>query len=81
MYNDNDAAAADDDNDNYDDDVIDDDDDPLVTFLQVIVNLYSVLHDPEVFPEPDILKPERFLDDEGKQTRPEQWIPFSMGES
>ena len=50
-----------------------------VCILQVIVNLYSVLHDPEVFPEPKVLKPERFLDDEGKATRHEHWVPFSMG--
>ena len=50
-----------------------------VCILQVIVNLYSVLYDPEVFPDPKVLKPERFLDDEGQATRHEHWVPFSMG--
>ena len=37
--------------------------------------------DPKVFPEPETLKPERFLDPEGQLCRNEQWVPFSMGKS
>ena len=51
----------------------------LPNMFQVLVNLFSILHDPDVFPEPDVLKPERFIDGEGKATHHEHWIPFSMG--
>ena len=43
------------------------------------VNLYGMMRDPKVFPEPDKLKPERFIDDDGQLRRVEQWAPFSMG--
>ena len=37
--------------------------------------------DSKVFPEPETLKPERFLDSDGQLCRNDQWIPFSMGKS
>ncbi|XP_061181536.1 cytochrome P450 2B4-like [Saccostrea echinata] len=43
--------------------------------------LDSVLSDPEIFPEPSKLKPERFLDESGKcqGEQKNRLIPFSMG--
>ncbi|KAI8497864.1 hypothetical protein Bbelb_245160 [Branchiostoma belcheri] len=45
----------------------------------VFPNLWAVLHDPEVYPEPDVFKPERFLDDSGQFRKGDNFIPFSMG--
>ncbi len=44
-------------------------------------NLYGLLHDPDVWPNPDKFQPERFLDNEGTVTIPDAWIPFSIGKS
>jgi cytochrome P450 family 2 subfamily K len=43
--------------------------------------LDSVMSDPEIFPEPSIFKPERFLDDSGKCSGESKTklIPFSIG--
>ncbi len=53
----------------------------VVFFLKVIAMLYLILRDPKIWPEPDVLRPERFLDAEGKCIKHEQWIPFGMGRS
>ncbi|XP_078698204.1 cytochrome P450 2J1-like [Branchiostoma floridae x Branchiostoma belcheri] len=45
----------------------------------VFTNLWAVLHDPEVYPEPDSFKPERFLDDKGQFNKGDTFIPFSLG--
>ncbi|XP_078617675.1 cytochrome P450 2J4-like [Branchiostoma floridae x Branchiostoma japonicum] len=45
----------------------------------VFTNLWAVLHDPEVYPEPDVFKPERFLDDKGQCKKGDNFIPFSLG--
>lgn len=42
-------------------------------------NLHSFLMDPETFPEPEKLKPERFIDEEGKYQRPKELSPFGVG--
>lgn len=42
-------------------------------------NLNSIMMDPEIFPEPEKLKPERFLDAEGKYHRPKEYTPLGMG--
>ena len=39
-----------------------------------------MLHDPSYWSDPQTLKPERFLDDDGKVQKDERWIPFGMGE-
>ncbi|XP_076472648.1 steroid 17-alpha-hydroxylase/17,20 lyase-like [Babylonia areolata] len=46
----------------------------------VMVNLWAVMHDPDLWEEPDQFRPERFLDDEGKlKPTPKTWMPFSAG--
>ena len=46
-------------------------------FLQVYVNLAAVLKSPTIWPEPHILRPERFLNEHGQLVKKEEWIPFS----
>lgn len=45
--------------------------------------LYSTCHDNEQYPEPDVFKPERFLDSEGRYKAPERMYmaPFGAGKS
>ncbi|XP_071114114.1 cytochrome P450 2B4-like [Haliotis cracherodii] len=45
----------------------------------VIPNIHSVLTDPDLWLNPSDFRPERFLDDAGTVTKPEQFIPFFMG--
>ncbi|XP_025099492.1 cytochrome P450 2J6-like [Pomacea canaliculata] len=45
----------------------------------VIPNLHSVMSDPETWGDPDRFRPERFIGEDGKQWRPEEFIPFSTG--
>ena len=47
--------------------------------LQIIPNLYAVHHDPDVFPDPDLFDPSRFLDDKGQVTGKDRIIPFGLG--
>ena len=46
----------------------------------VVMNLNSVHHDPEVWPNPLVFQPERFLDEHGKYKSRSEFMPFSMGE-
>ncbi|CAH1225039.1 CYP2U1 [Branchiostoma lanceolatum] len=48
---------------------------------RVDVNIWSVMYDPQIWPEPNKFDPTRFLDDSGKFLRREEMIMFSMGES
>ena len=47
----------------------------------VMIHLYGIMHDPNVFPDPEAFKPERFLEPNGKyvSSRPNGFIPFGMG--
>ncbi|KAI0334222.1 cytochrome P450 [Cubamyces sp. BRFM 1775] len=36
----------------------------------VLTNVWSILHDPATYPEPDVFRPERFLEDEANGTGP-----------
>ncbi|XP_067651885.1 cytochrome P450 2U1-like [Haliotis asinina] len=47
--------------------------------VPVIVMLSSVLHDPDVWGDPENFRPERFLDDTGKIVKKDEFIPFSLG--
>ena len=45
----------------------------------VMSNLYAVHRDERIWDEPDVFKPSRFLDEEGRVLRREELIPFSVG--
>ncbi|XP_046585104.1 cytochrome P450 2U1-like [Haliotis rubra] len=47
--------------------------------VQVIAMLDSVLQDPDVWGDPDNFRPDRFLDDNGKVVKKDEFIPFSLG--
>ncbi|KAM5237220.1 cytochrome P450 2S1 [Ctenodactylus gundi] len=46
---------------------------------EIFALLGSVLHDPEVFREPQEFNPDRFLDAEGRFRKPKAYLPFSLG--
>ncbi|KAI4521388.1 cytochrome P450 [Schizophyllum commune Loenen D] len=51
---------------------------PTGTLL--IPTFYNSLHDPNVYPEPEAFKPERWLDPEGSANKnPKNWIGFGNG--
>lgn len=45
----------------------------------VVANLHSVHHDPEVWGDPEVFRPERFLDAEGCVVKSKYLIPYSIG--
>ncbi|XP_035686681.1 cytochrome P450 2U1-like [Branchiostoma floridae] len=45
----------------------------------VTVNIWSVHHDPNLWPEPDKFDPTRFLNDEGKYVKRNEVLAFSIG--
>ena len=50
----------------------------------VVPNLYGILHDPEVFPEPEKFDPERFLETDPESgairvRKVEEFVPFGVG--
>ncbi|GAB6023286.1 Cytochrome P450 2 sub R member 1 [Chamberlinius hualienensis] len=42
-------------------------------------NIYAIHHDPTLWDEPDVFKPERFLDQNNKVIWPPYFMPFSVG--
>ena len=47
----------------------------------IIANMYSIHRDPKLWEEPEKFNPERFLDDDGKFTKREEFKPFSSGKT
>ncbi|XP_072036216.1 cytochrome P450 2U1-like [Amphiura filiformis] len=45
----------------------------------IVSNIYAVMREPNIFPEPDQFKPERFINDEGKYFEREEVCPFGVG--
>jgi sterol 22-desaturase len=46
----------------------------------VIPSFYNALHDPKVFPDPDTLLPERWLDSESSANKsPQNYLVFGSG--
>ena len=47
----------------------------------VSIHTFGIMHDPNVFPDPNTFKPERFLESNGSyvSSRPNGFIPFGMG--
>ncbi|XP_072045903.1 cytochrome P450 2J6-like [Amphiura filiformis] len=45
----------------------------------MISNLYAVMHNPELWGDPNEFRPERFLDDDGNFHEPDEVIPFGIG--
>ena len=50
---------------------------PKGTFI--LQNLYAIHYDPNYWGDPEVFRPERFLNDEGQAQQPEYLIPFSAG--
>lgn len=46
---------------------------------KVVANLYAAMHDPDIFPEPDVFRPERFLGPDGQVKPQEAFVPFGVG--
>lgn len=45
----------------------------------VLINIHSVLKDPCIFEDPDVFRPERFLNSDGNLDVPKEFLPFSIG--
>jgi 26-hydroxylase len=46
---------------------------------QIVPLLHAVHMDPNLWDEPEKFKPTRFLNAEGKVTKPEYFLPFGVG--
>ncbi|XP_078100507.1 cytochrome P450 17A2 [Sander vitreus] len=46
---------------------------------RVLVNMWSIHHDPQHWDKPDLFNPDRFLDDHGQRATPSCFLPFGAG--
>ncbi|XP_034713161.1 steroid 17-alpha-hydroxylase/17,20 lyase-like [Etheostoma cragini] len=46
---------------------------------RVLVNMWSIHHDPQHWDKPDLFNPDRFLDDRGQRVTPPCFLPFGAG--
>ncbi|XP_036967092.1 steroid 17-alpha-hydroxylase/17,20 lyase isoform X3 [Acanthopagrus latus] len=46
---------------------------------RVLVNMWSIHHDPHHWDKPDLFNPDRFLDDQGRRVTPSCFLPFGAG--
>ena len=47
--------------------------------VPILFNLDSVLKDPDIFENPLLFNPDRFIEIDGKVFRPKEFIPFGIG--
>jgi cytochrome P450 len=47
----------------------------------IMPDIHSALHDPDVWNDPEIFRPDRFLDDAGTIRKRDEMIAFFLGES
>jgi cytochrome P450 len=52
---------------------------PLLQDTVMIVNLWSFHNDPEFWGDPQIFRPERFLDKDGQLLKKDYSLPFGAG--
>nr|AJQ25352.1 cytochrome P450 family 17 polypeptide 2 [Anguilla japonica] len=52
---------------------------PIQKGTRVLVNMWSIHHDPQQWEEPERFMPERFLDSEGNRFSPPYFLPFGAG--
>lgn len=45
----------------------------------ILPNIWGLHHDPEIFPEPDKFKPERFIDSKGQFMKDRRVAAFGIG--
>ena len=45
----------------------------------VMQNIWAVHFDSKLWGDPEVFRPERFLDENGRVVKPEYFIPFSVG--
>lgn len=46
---------------------------------QVMIPIYSIHHDPEIYADPEKFDPERFSDEKKKERHPMSFLPFGEG--
>uniref|UniRef100_A0A7N6BRH2 Steroid 21-hydroxylase n=1 Tax=Anabas testudineus TaxID=64144 RepID=A0A7N6BRH2_ANATE len=46
---------------------------------RVLVNMWSIHHNPQHWDKPDLFNPDRFLDDQGQRATPTCFLPFGAG--
>ena len=47
----------------------------------IIPDIYSIHMNPDLWDDPEEFRPERFIDADGKISKPPYFIPFSIGKS
>ncbi|XP_073813635.1 cytochrome P450 6a22-like [Musca autumnalis] len=47
--------------------------------VDIIVPIYAIHHDPEIYTQPETFRPERFAEDERKGRHPMSYLPFGAG--
>lgn len=51
----------------------------IPAYTTVLPNIWALHHDPELWGDPEVFRPERFLDVNGQLKKPDYFIPFSAG--
>jgi cytochrome P450 len=47
----------------------------------IVTFIYGIHHDPDAFEDPDVFRPERFLNEEGELIKNPRIMPFQAGTS